>query len=327
MRILMTRFVHAAAAVAIAGLCAMASAQTYPTKPIRLVLPFPPGAPSDMVGRTIGQKMGEQMGQNLIPDNRTGAGGTLGLSLVAKAPPDGYTVLVTSPTIALGPLLYANLPFDPLKDFTAVARLASIENVILVHPSIPARTLKEFIALARAHPGKLNYGSGGPGTTNHLANELLKSITGVDMVHIPYKGATLATTALMGGEVDEVIVSVASVLPLIKAGKVRPLAVLSEKRVATLPNVLTSREAGFPGFRMSIWYGMYVPAGTPRDIVNRLYREAARAFEDATLRQHMANVGMEPWLGTPEDMDKLMRSETSRYSKVIESAGIKKNAL
>ena len=327
MQILIRRFALAAVALAVAGLCAIASAQTYPVKPIRLVLPFPPGAPSDMVGRTIGQKMGEQMGQNLIPDNRTGAGGTLGLSLVAKAPPDGYTVLVTSPTIALGPLLYANLPFDPIRDFAPVARLASIENVMLVHPSIPVRTLKEFIALARSHPGKLNYGSGGPGTTNHLANELLKSIVDIDMVHVPYKGATLATTALMGGEVDEVIVSVASVLPLIKAGKVRPLAVLSEKRVATLPNVPTSREAGFPSFRMSIWYGMYVPAGTPRDIIDRLYREAARALDDATLRRHMANVGMDPWLGTPEDMDKLMRTETSRYSKVIQSAGIKKNAL
>ena len=199
-------------------------AQQYPVKPIRLVLPFPPGAPSDLVGRTIGQKMGEQMGQNLIPDNRTGAGGTLGLAAVAKAPPDGYTILVTSPTIALSPLLYTNLPFDPIRDFTPVARLASIENVMLVHPSVPAKTLKEFVALARANPGKLNYGSGGAGTTNHLANELLKSLEKLNMVHVPYKGATLATTALMGGEVDEVIVSVASVLPLIKAGRVRPLA-------------------------------------------------------------------------------------------------------
>jgi len=302
-------------------------AQQYPTKPIRLVLPFPPGAPSDLVGRTIGQKLGEQMGQNLIPDNRTGAGGTLGLSLAAKAPADGYTIIVTSPTIALSPLLYSNLPFDPLKDFAPVARLASIENVMLVHPAVPAKTLKDFVALARANPGKLNYGSGGPGTTNHLANELLKSLEKLNMVHVPYKGATVATTALIGGEVDEVIVSVASVLSFIKAGKVRPLVVLSEKRVATLPEVPTSKEAGFPNFQMSIWYGMMAPAGTPREIVTRLYQEVAKALDDRTLRQHMANVGMDPWLGSPEEMGKLVRSEMGRYAKIIQSAGIRKDAL
>ena len=302
-------------------------AQAYPTKPIRLVLPFPPGAPSDLVGRTIAQKMGEQMGQNFIPDNRTGAGGTLGLSLAAKSPPDGYTIVVTSPTIALSPLLYSNLPFDALKDFAPIARLASIENVMLVHPAVPAKTLKEFVALARGNPGKLNYGSGGPGTTNHLANELLKSLEKLNMVHVPYKGATVATTALIGGEVDEVIVSVASVLSFIKAGKVRPLAVLSEKRVATLPDVPTSKEAGFPSFQMSIWYGIMAPAATPREIVARLYQEAAKALEDRTLRQHMANAGMDPWLGSPEEMGKLVRSEMSRYAKIIQSAGIKKDAL
>jgi tripartite-type tricarboxylate transporter receptor subunit TctC len=304
-----------------------ASAQQYPSKPIRLVLPFPPGAPSDLVGRTIGQKMAEQMGQSLVAENRAGAGGTLGLALVAKAPPDGYTILVTSPTIALSPLLYSNLPYDPARDFTPVARLASIENVMLVHPSVPARTLKEFIALARKSPGKLNYGSGGPGTTNHLANELLKSLEKLDMVHVPYKGATVATTALMGGEVDEVIVSVASVLPLIRAGRVRPIAVLSPKRVATLPEVPTSAEAGFPNFTMSIWYGMMAPAGTPREIVARLHQEVAKALDDRALRQHMANAGMDPWLGTPEEMGNLVRSESSRYAKIIQSAGIKKDAL
>jgi tripartite-type tricarboxylate transporter receptor subunit TctC len=302
-------------------------AQQYPTKPIRLILPFPPGAPSDLVGRTIGQKMGEQMGHNLIPDNRTGAGGTLGLALVAKAPPDGYTILVTSPTIALSPLLYSNLPFDPVRDFAPVARLATIENVMLVHPSVPARTLKDFIALARASPGKLNYGSGGAGTTNHLANELLKSLEKLNMVHVPYKGATLATTALMGGEVDEVIVSVASVLPLIKAKRVRPLVVLSEARVPMLPDVPTSKEAGFPAFQMSIWYGMLAPAGTPREIVSRLHQEVVKALEDKALRQQMANAGMDPWLGGPDDMGRLVRSEMSRYSKIIQSAGIRKEAL
>jgi tripartite-type tricarboxylate transporter receptor subunit TctC len=315
------------AALVLGVVTAFAHAQTYPTKPVRLILPFPPGAPSDLVGRTIGQKIGEQMGQNLIPDNRTGAGGTVGLALVAKAPPDGYTLLLSSPTIALSPLLYSNLSYDVARDFAPVARLASIENVMLVHPSVPAKTLKDFIALARANPGKLNYGSGGPGTTNHLANELLRSLEKINMVHVPYKGATLATTALMGGEVDEVIVSVASVLPLIKAGRVRALAVLSQKRVATLPDVPTSKEAGFPNFQMSIWYGMFAPAGTPREIVTRLYREAAKAYDDPALLKHMAAAGMDPWLGSPEDMGALLKSEMARYAKIIQSAGIRKDAL
>lgn len=277
-----------------------------------------------MVGRTIGQKMGAQMGQNLVPDNRAGAGGNLGLTLVAKSPPDGYTVLVTSPTIAISPSLYSNLQYDSLKDFAPVARLATIENVLLVHPSVPAKTLKEFVALARAHPGKLNYGSGGPGTTNHLANELLKSLEKINIVHVPYKGATLATQALMGGEVDEVILGVAPALPFINAGKVRPLAVLSGKRVPTLPHVPTAREAGVPNFQMSIWYGMFAPAGTPRDVIMRLYREAAKAFEDPELLQRMSNAGMDPWLGTPEEMGNLLRGEIARFAKIVQSAGLKK---
>jgi tripartite-type tricarboxylate transporter receptor subunit TctC len=198
---------------------------------------------------------------------------------------------------------------------------------MLLHPAVPAKTLKEFIALARAQPGKLNYGSGGPGTTNHLANELLKSLEKINLVHVPYKGATLATVALMGGEVDEVILGVAPALPFIKQGRVKPLVVLSEKRVASLPNVPTSKEAGFPNFQMSIWYGMFAPAGTPRDIVERLHREVAKALQDPTLRQQMANAGMDPWLGTPDDLGALLRNETVRYSKIIQSAGIKKDAL
>lgn len=313
-----------AAAVFAAALPYPAFAQSYPAKPIRLILPFPPGSPSDLVGRTIGQRLSVQMGQNLVPDNRPGAGGTLGLTLVAKSPADGYTVIVTSPTIAISPALYANLQFDSQKDFAAVARLASIENVMLVHPSVPAKTLKQFIALARAHPGKLNYGSGGAGTTNHLANELLKSLVRVDVTHVPYKGATLAAQALVSGEVDEVIIAVATALPYIKSGRVRPLAVLSEKRVATLPDVPTADEAGVAGFRMSIWYGMFAPAGTPRDIVQHLYREIAKALNDAELGQRMSNAGMDPWLGTPEEMDKQLRSEIVRFAKLAQSAGLKK---
>jgi tripartite-type tricarboxylate transporter receptor subunit TctC len=271
----------------------------------------------------VGQKLSELLGQNIIPDNRAGAGGNVGIAAVAKAPPDGYTLLVSSPAIALSPALYRNLQYDAAKELAPVARLASIENVVLVHPSVPAKTLKEFIALARARPGKLNFGSGGAGTTNHLANELLKHNEKIDLVHVPYKGATVATLALAGGEVDEVIVAVAPALPLINAGRVRAIAVLSEKRVATLPGVPTSKEAGVDNFLMSIWYGLFAPAGTPREILARLNRETLKALESADLRERMATAGIDPWPGTAEQMGDLVRTETARYATIVRSAGLK----
>jgi len=314
-----------AAALVVASFCGSALAQSYPSKPIRLVLPFPAAGPSDIVGRAVGQKLAEQLGENVVPDNRVGAGGSVGIAAVTKAPPDGYTVLVVSAAIAIIPSLYANLSYDALRDLAPVARLATIENVLLVHPSVPAKTLRQFVTLARANPGKLNYGSGGPGTTNHLANELLKNLEKINMVHVPYKGATLATVALIGGEVDEVIVSVASALPLIQTGRVRPLAVLSERRVATLPDVPTAKESGVDDFLMSIWYGMFAPAGTPREIISRLNREIMKALESPAMRERMAAAGIDPWPGTPEQMAGLLRSETARFAKIIESAGLKKN--
>lgn len=312
------------AAIALACLAAAASAQTYPVKPIRLVVGFTPSGGVDINARLLAPKLTEYLGQQVIVENRPGAGTNIANELVAKSPPDGYTVMVTSPTIALSPVLYANLQFDSLKDFAPVARLASIENVMLVHPNVPAKTLKEFIALARSRPGKLNYGSGGAGTTNHLANELLKSLEKINMVHVPYKGATLATTALMGGEVDEVILAVAPALPFIRSGRVRPIVVLSEKRVPTLPDVPTSKEAGYPNFRMSIWYAMFVPAGTPHEIVTHLYREAEKALKDPELLRHMSNAGMDPWLGTPDELGALLKSEIARYTKIAAAAGLKK---
>jgi len=315
-------------AVAAAGLLAGAApesarAQAYPAKPVRMVLPFPPGSPSDIVGRTIGQKLTELVGQNFIPDNRPGAGGNLALGMAAAAVPDGYTIVVSSPTIAISPSLYKKLTYDAAKDLAPVARLAAIENVMIVHPSVPAKTLKQFVALARSRPGQLNYGSGGAGTTNHLANEMLKHIEKINMVHVPYKGATLATVAAISGEVDEVVVSVASVLPLIKQGKVRPLAVLSRKRVASLPDVPTAEEAGIKGFNASIWYGLFVPAATPREIIARLTHETIRALESPDLRRRMEAISIEPWPGTPEELAELVRSETARYATVVKSAGLR----
>jgi tripartite-type tricarboxylate transporter receptor subunit TctC len=311
------------ASLCAAAACGTALAQGYPSKPIRLILPFAPGSPSDMVGRTIGQKMGAQMGQNLVPDNRASSGGTLGLTMAAQSPPDGYTVLVTSPTIAISPVLYANLQYDSLKDFAPVARLATIENVMLVHPSVPAKTLKEFIALARAHPGKLNFGSGGAGTTNHLANELLKYQLKINMVHVPYKGATVGMMALISGEVDEVILPVASAIPQIRAGKVRALAVLSEARVPALPEVPTAKEGGVDNFVVTVWYGLFAPSRTPPEIVTRVSREAIKALESPDLRERLTAIGVDPWPGSPEELERLVRSETARYATVIKGIGLR----
>jgi len=322
----MSIFKPLTAAAAVALCCTVFSgsvlAQAYPAKPIRMILPFPAGAPSDLVGRFIGQKMGEQMGHNLIADNRVGAGGNLALGLTATSPADGYTVVVSSPTVAISPALYKKLSYNAFRDLAPVARLASIENVMVVHPSVPAKTLKQFIDLARAKPGVLNYGSGGAGTTNHLANELLKYLEKINVVHVPYKGATLATVAAMSGEVDQTIVSVASILPLIKQGKVRPLVVLSEKRVPNLPAVPTSTEAGFPNFKMSIWYAMFAPAGTPRDIISKLSLEAQKALDSKELRQTLDAQSITPWYGTPEQLADLLKTETARYATIIKGAGI-----
>ena len=300
-----------------------ASAQAYPIKPVRMILPFPSGAASDIVGRILGTRLGEQMGQNFIPDNRVGAGGNVGLVAAAKALPDGYTVLVSSPAIALGPLLYPDVQFDAVRDFQPVARVGTIDNVMLVHPSVPAKTLKEFIELARKSPGRLSFGSGGAGTTNHLANELLMYTQKLSMLHVPYKGAALATVALMSGEVDEVVIGVAPAMPMIKSGKVKPLVVLSEARVPLLPDVPTSTEAGVPDLRMSIWYGIFVPIDTPKQITARLTRETLKALESADLRERMLTAGITPWPGPPEALTDLLRSETARYRTAIQAAKIK----
>jgi tripartite-type tricarboxylate transporter receptor subunit TctC len=309
--------------LAIALFCGVASAQTYPVRPIRLIIPFPPGAPNDMVARVLGQKLSEQIGASIVPENRAGAGGNVGLTAAAKSPPDGYTLVLSTPAIAISPSLYSKLDYDAARDFAPVARVSSIPNVMVVHPSVPARTLKQFIALARAHPGKLNFASGGPGTTNHLANELLKYLQKIDMVHVPYKGATVGMMAMISGEVDEVILPVASAIPQIRAGKVRALAVLSEKRLPTLPEVPTAGEAGVDNFVVPVWYGMFAPARTPADIVSRVSREILKALDSADLREKFAAMGVDPWPGSPEQLQSLVRSETARYGEVIRGIGLR----
>ena len=299
-------------------------AQAYPSKTIRLILPFAPGGGTDTLGRGIAQTLAAQIGQQVVADNRPGAGGNLGLELAAKAPPDGYTMVLSSPLIAISPMLYARLNYDPIKDLAPVTRLGFSRKVMSVHPSVPARSLKELVELARKNPGKLNFGSGGVGTSIHLATELLKSIAGIDMVHVPYKGAVLALAAMASGEVDMVVASMAGVVPLAQAGRIRPLVVLSETR-GPLEGVPTAAEAGFPDMTDDTWYGMFVPAGTPRDIVNRLNQELHKALADPDLVKRLTASGIDTQTSTPEELGQFVKRENARFAKVIKNAGIKPN--
>ncbi|HET7159628.1 MAG TPA: tripartite tricarboxylate transporter substrate binding protein, partial [Burkholderiales bacterium] len=248
-------------------------AQTYPAKAIRLILPFPPGGPTDIVGRLTGQKLSEQVGQSVIADSRPGASGNVGLELASKAPPDGYTIVLSSPVISLSPHLYAKLNYDPQKDLAPIALIGALRNVLVVHPSVPAHNVKELVQIARKNPGKLNYGSGGVGTTTHLAPELLKHLEKLDIVHVPYKGSGVALIALASGQVDLEVLAVPAALGQIQAGRVRALAVLAPQRAAQLPHVPTSKESGYENFEISVWYGILAPAATPREIINRLSSE------------------------------------------------------
>ena len=297
-------------------------AQAYPTKPVRLILPFPPGGPSDILGRALSQKLGEQMGQQVISDNRPGAGGNLGLELTAKAPPDGYTLVLSSPLIALSPSLYSKLNYDQ-KDLAPISLVAQIQNVVLVHPSVPARNLKELAAIARANPGKLNYGSGGVGTTTHLAPELFMSMTKTKMVHVPYKGSGLALIGLISGQVDVLVMAVPAAEAQVKAGKVRALAIVSDKRATPLPNVSTAKESGFDNFVVDIWYGVLTAAGTPQPLINRLNSEINKALASPDMKERLLAAGIQPLGDTPDQFAAFIRSETQRFAKVIKEAGIK----
>lgn len=300
-----------------------ALAQAYPVKPIRMILPFPPGGPTDITGRAIAQKLSEQLGQTVVPENRAGAAGNLGLELGAKAPPDGYTITLTAPPLTVSPSLYAKLNYDAVRDFAPVSLVAAIQNIMVVHNSVPANNVKEFIALARRNPGKLNFSSSGAGSTNHLATELLKGRFKLNMVHVPFKGSGPALVALMSGEVDMGTMAVPGAIPIVRANKLRPLAVLSERREPALPEVPTMKESGVDDFVIPIWYGILAPAGTPREIVNRLNSEIHKALASADLKQRLANSGVEPLVSTPEHFAEFIKSEIVRYAKVIKDAGIK----
>ena len=298
-------------------------AQSYPARPLRFILPFPAGGPTDLLGRIIGQKFAVQLGQPVVPENRPGAGGNVGTEYGAKQPADGYAIVLASPSLAISPSLYKKLGYDPVKDFTSVSMVAQIPNVLLVHPSVPVKTLMELVRLAKANPGKLNFGSGGLGTSNHLGSELFKSLAGVNIVHIPYKGSNEAMVGMMGGHVDMVVIGVPPTLPHIKAGRVKPLAVLATERLAYLPNVPTAKEAGIANYEVTTWYDLIVPAGTPREIVTRLNAEWIKIAEMPDTRERMQTAGFEPMTSTPEQAAEFVKTEIVRWAKVIRDANLK----
>jgi tripartite-type tricarboxylate transporter receptor subunit TctC len=305
------------------ALCAsVAAAQHYPNRPIRLVVPFPAGGPNDIIGRLVAQKLGDTLGQQMVVDNRAGAGGNIGTDLVAKSPADGYTLLSGGMgSLIMNPII-DKVPYDTLRDFAPVILMASAPNVLVTHPSLPVRDVKGLIALARAHPGQLNYGSGGVGSTPHLSGALFNSMTGVNIVHIPYKGNAPAITDLLGGQVQLAYLGIPPVQPHIQSGKLKALAVTSERRSATLPQVPTIAESGVPGYELSPWYGILAPAGTPSDIVMKLNAAIAKIVRTPEMKEKLAGIGAEAETTTPEAYAARMKSDLARWTKVIRSAHI-----
>ena len=305
--------------------CEGAGAQSYPSKPIRLVVPYPPGGPLDIMARAIGQKLTEAWSQPVVVDNRAGAGGNIGADLVAKSPADGYTLLMGAvATHAINPTLYGKVPYDPVKDFAPVALVAQVPNILVVNPALPVKSVKELIELARARPGYLNFGSGSTGSTGHLAGELFKTMAGVQMVHIPYKGGAPAMADLLAGQVQLMFDNLANALPNVRAGRLRALAVTTLARSPAMPDLPTIAESGLPEFDLTTWFGLMVPAGTPADIVAKLNAETVRALNAKDMRERLEKMGAEPPANnTPEHFAAFIRAEAAKYAKVIKDSGAK----
>lgn len=301
--------------------CPAAFAQKYPEKNVRLVVAFPTGAPY-ILALLMSEKLREPLGQSVVPDFRGGAGGTIASELVAKAPADGYTLLLTSASIVIGPSLYPKLGYDPFRDFAAITRIATVPNVLIVHPSVPAKSLSELVKLAKARPGKLNFGSGGVGSGSQLGSELFKTLSKIDLVHVPYKGASLALQAMLSGEVDMVTSTVPATIPLVNAGKIRALAVMAPKRVAALPKVPTTAEAGMPELVVITWYGLFAPAGVKPDIIQRLNAEMVKLMNAPETRAKLAKVELEAATTTPAEFGKFVRAESDKWGRVIKDANI-----
>ncbi len=313
--------------IAIAAVATLAAAptvaQNYPNHAIRLVVPSSPGGGTDITGRIVAQKLSEQLGQQVVVDNRAGAGTIIGIEIAAKAPPDGYTLLMGLSTLAINPSMYAKLPYDAIKDLAPISLAVLSPNILTVHPSLPAKNLKEFIALAKARPGTITFGSAGQATSPHLSGELLKVLAHIDIVHVPFKGSGQSVISSLAGEIAANFPSVPTAIPYIKAGKLRALGVTTAKRSQALPDVPSIAEAGVPGYEATQWFGLLAPAGTPRPIIDRLNQEMVKLLKSPEVRDRLIADGTDPAPTTPEEFGAYIKSETEKWTKVIKAAGIK----
>ena len=305
-------------------LATSALAETWPARPIRLIVPFAIGGGGDVVGRIIGQRMSEQLGRPLVIDNRSGAGGTLGVDLAAKAAPDGYTLLLGNVgPVAVGPALYPKLPYDPVRDFAPVTMIASFPNLLVANPALPFKSVPELVAYAKSRPGQLNFASAGTGTSTHLAAELFKSVAGIDVVHVPYKGGAAAMTDIIAGQVAYYFGTMPSSLPLARAGKLRALAVTSLQRSTAAPDVPTIAESGYPNFETAAWYGFMFPAGTPREIIAKTNAATLVVLALPDIRERLVHEGSEPMGNTPAQFGAYIKSEIVKWGAVVKAANLK----
>lgn len=308
----------------LAGCSCAAGAQDFPRKTVRVVAPFAPGGATDLLARLVGQKLSERWGQTVLIDNRTGAGGHIGAELAARSAPDGYTLLVAGAPHAIGVSLYKKLNYDLAKDLAPISNLATYPSAIVVHPSLPVKTVKDLMALAKARPGQLNFGSAGSGSPNHLAIELFKTMAKVSMVHVPYKGGSGQMVGdLLAGQVQLASIGLPPAMPYVKTGRLRVIAVTGAKRSPLLPDAPTVAEAGLPGFDVTSWYGMFAPAATPRDIVNKVNADIAASLSTPDMKERLASSGAEPAPTSPEDLGRLVREEIAKWSKVVAESGAK----
>jgi tripartite-type tricarboxylate transporter receptor subunit TctC len=319
----MTSRVTIALLISLAGLIGVAHAQSFPSKPLHIIVPFPPGGAADVTSRLLGEHMSKGLGQPVIVENHPGAGAVIGYELAARSPGDGHTLLVVFPSFIIQPAVKHDLKFDPLKDFKAVGQTISLPMAFAVNPSVPANSLQELVALAKAKPGEIAYGTPGAGTTHHIIGELFRLTAHIDIVHAPFQGEAQALTAAAGGHIPMVFVNASAVAPFAKSGKMRALAVTTPERAEVLPDVPTVREAGYPEIESTNWSGLVVPAATPQSAVARLNAELVDALRSADVQEKLKTYGMSPAPGTPEQFSALLQSESARYAKVVREAGIK----
>jgi len=308
--------------MALAGAAGAAHAQPYPSKPVRMVVPFAPGGNTDIIARIVAPSMSKALGQQIVIDNRGGAGSVIGTEIAAKSPPDGYTLLMVSAAHVINPAMVKKLPYDTVRSFAAISMVADVPSAIVVHPSLPARTVKELVALARANPGKLNYASSGRGSIGHLSAELLGSVAGIRMTHVPYKGAGPALVDTMAGHVELLISSMPAVIGQSRAGKLRMIAQGGEKRSPAAPDVPTMIEGGVKGFVVTAGFGLFAPAGTPRPVIDRVLAALKVSLSDPSVRERLSGEGADPVGSTPEEYDQFTRTEIEKWIKVARAAGI-----